>query len=74
MHTYISTVILEKLFICLPIEMYHKDQNDNGIHHQIELNLVWTHWPLGDVAIILKVEISNSCYELNIWAFPFEVL
>ena len=32
----------------------------------------FTHWSLGDVTIMVKVQSSNSCYRLISWAFPMK--
>ena len=34
----------------------------------------WTHWPLGDVKVILKVKSPNTYYRLHSWALFVKLL
>ena len=52
--------------------LYDKDSGqDSMVWGGVEVRL--THWPLGDVAIILKVYISNFMLVIELLSIPCEI-
>ena len=38
------------------------------------LKILLTHWPLGDVGIILNVQSRNTGHKLSSWVIPVKLL